>query len=143
MGQSAVAPLSLSEAGSWLCERHSVLRELCEEIGAWENGEPIVWRVRDAINDFDAFLHPQDTTNTFGRPVAEAHEFNTKSRRRLYLMSPSQVGRLRLLATLAPRGASPWSPAVSFCVEDLESFDAAGKELIEDWLRCVRIGVIG
>lgn len=126
MGSAAVAPLKLSEAGSWLCEQHSDLRELVEEIGAWEHGAPLMWKVRDTVRDFDSFAHAEDAASS-----------------KLYLMSPGQVGRLRLLATLAPRGAMPWSGAAAFCVEDLEPFDRAGKELIEDWLRCVRIGVIG
>lgn len=126
MGVTAVAPLSLSEAGSWLCARHEDLRNLVEEIGAWESGEPVMWKVRDTIRDFDTLLCTTGAQSS-----------------KLYLMSPSQVGRLRLLATVAPRGAYPWSNAVSFAVEDLATFDAAGKELIVDWLRCVRTGVLG
>lgn len=128
VGSAAVAPLSLSEAGSWLCSRHEDLQALVEEIDAWENGAPSLWRVRNVVRDFDMLHHAEDAASS-----------------KLYLMSPSQVGRLRLLATLAPRVVNdgPWSGAVSFSVDDLLTFDRAGKELIEDWLRCVRIGVIG
>lgn len=126
MGDTAVAPLNLSEAGSWLCDRHPDLGELVKEIGAWDQGGPVVWKVRDVVRDFDTLHHSDDAASS-----------------KLYLMSPSQIGRLRMLATLAPRGASPWSPGVSFCADDLLTFDRAGKELIEDWLRCIRIGVIG
>lgn len=105
--------------------RHPVLRELAEEIGAWTKTDGLMlWRVRDAVRDFD---------------MAMVHAEKSKLR----VMSPSQVGRLRLLATLAPRGASPWSGAVQFCADDLTTFSAADSELIEDWLRCIRIGVIG
>lgn len=125
MGSAAVAPLNLSDAGSWLCARHTTLRDLVKEIpGAYVNGGPVMWKVRDAVRDFDmAMVHAEKSV--------------------LRLMSPSQVGRLRLLATLAPRGASPWSGAVQFCVDDLKTFHAVDSALLEDWLRCVRIGVIG
>lgn len=131
MGVAAVAPLNLSDAGSWLCLRHRDLLDLVEEIGAWDSeaGMPVMWKVRDAVRDFDTFAHTEDAASS-----------------KLYLMSPSQVGRLRLLATLAPRGvenAPPWESAAAFCVEDLRTFDRAGKELIEDWIRCIRIGVLG
>lgn len=118
MGVSAVAPLNLSEAGSWLCARHETLRELVQEIDAWRDGEPDMIKVRDTIIWADA-----------GYATA------------LRLWSPSQVGRLRLLATLAPISAQGGS--VKFCVDDLRTFDRAGKELIEDWLRAVRCGVLG
>jgi hypothetical protein len=48
-------------------------------------------------------------------------------------MSGSELGRLRLLATLTGTG-------VRFSVLQLNSFDAAGKQLLEDWLDAVRQG---
>lgn len=123
MGDRAVAPLNLSEAGSWLCERHEDLTELVKRIGAWDQGTPVMWKVRNTIGLFDNDAH--------GTPAVQA----------LLVMSPGEVGRLRLLATVAPRSA--FGENVRFCVEDLRTFDAVGKELIEDWIRCVRIGVLG
>lgn len=116
--------MSLSEAGSWLCERHSDLQDLVMRIGAWDAGAPVMWKIRAALNVFD------------DEPAAEI-----ESSMALSVMAPGQVGRLRLLATLAPRSA--YGQSSRFCVEDLESFDAVGKDLIADWLRCIRIGVLG
>lgn len=128
MGDAAVAPLNLSEAGSWLCNRHDDLTELVQRIGAWQDGEPLMWLVRETVVGYDEGRHK----NGVVAPSAVAA---------VAIMSPGEVGRLRLLATLAPRAA--FGDNAKWCVEDLRTFDAVGKELIEDWLRCIRIGVIG
>lgn len=120
----AVAPLALSEAGSWLCSRHPKLRELVQRIGAWRDAAPVLWMVRDALNAWD------------DNPGIEF-----ESSKALSIMSPGEHGRLRLLATLAPRSA--YGQNARFCVDDLGTFDTVDRDLIEDWLRCVRIGVLG
>jgi hypothetical protein len=125
VGSAAVAPLSLSEAGSWLCDRHPELAELVQRIGHWRDGEPDMPRVRNAVVDYDA-----------------AVASNSMPQKAMRMMTPSEVNRLRLLGTLAPRSA--FYGRLQFCVSDLQGFDrSTGGPLIEDWLRCVRIGVIG
>lgn len=92
---------------------------------------PVMHRVRDAVMEHDN-RRATEPDWWLPNPTEPVHA--------LFLMSPSEVGRLRLLATLAPRRARG---NVQFTIEDLSSFDAVGKHLIEDWLRCVRIGVLG
>jgi len=122
---AGVAPVNLSEAGSWLCSRHSQLRELVERLGAWENGAPVMWMVREMIVDFDA----DQASNSYPQKA-------------LAMMTASEISRLRLLATLAPKSA--FTGKLQFCVDDMRGLDqTTGKPLIEDWLRCVRIGVLG
>lgn len=122
---TAVAPLNLSEAGSWLCEQHPELTELVQRIGHWRDGEPDMPRVRNAVVDYDAAIRDN-------MPVPM----------HMHTLVPSEINRLRLLATLAPRSA--FYGRLEFCVTDLQGFDrSTGGPLIEDWLRCVRIGVIG
>lgn len=132
-----VAPQTLSESGSWLCGRHPKLVELVQQIGAWENDAPVMWLVRDSVIEFDRIAAMAATAHAVGaifrprRPDMMA----------MAVMSPSEVGRLRLLATLAPPVHS--GIGVQFCASDLEGFDRVGKELIQDWLRAVRIGILG
>lgn len=117
-----VAPLSLSEAGSWLCSRHSSLRELVERIGAWKNGAPYLPDVRRAVCDFDVAVRQ-----------------NLPPMTALRHMLPADVHKLRLLATLAPKSA--FFDDLHFCVRDIECL--GDDDLILDWLRAVRIGVVG
>lgn len=124
IGAPGVAPLALSEAGSWLCSRHPMLRELVERIGAWQDDAPVLWKVRDALNGYDDEPGVEYATSLV-----------------LMTMAPGEIGRLRLLATLAPRSGR--SQNARFCMEDLGTFDTVDRDLIEDWLRCVRIGVLG
>lgn len=120
-----VAPLARSEAGSWLCGRHPMLRELVQRIGQWQAGEPDMSRVRDAVVLYD-----------------EAIRENREVPKGMGTLIPSEVNRLRLLATLAPKSA--YSGHLSFCVADLEGFDrSTGQPLVEDWMRCVGMGLYG
>lgn len=124
-GNRAVAPLTLSESGSWLCNQHPELADLVRRIGHWHDGEPDMPRVRNAVVEYDAAVARND--------MPEA------SMRR---MTPSEINRLRMLATLAPRSA--FFGRLQFCAADLLGLDrSTGGPLIEDWLRCIRIGVIG
>lgn len=137
MEAPGVAPQALSESGSWLCSRHPILADLCLRIGAWEANEPVMYMVRDTVIEFDRIA----ASAAFTREVGAILRPRRQDVEAMLVMSPSQVGRLRLLATLAPLKSE--GPGVQFCVADLQSFDAAGKDLIEDWLRAVRIGVLG
>lgn len=122
-----IAPLTLSEAGSWLCSRNEVLRNLVERIGAWEVGNgPMMGYIRDALIAHD------------GQFVS-----NTYAVRRLARMLPADVARLRMLASLAP--VTHDDQRVQFSVRDLESFSRTreGRALIEMYLRVVREGVLG
>lgn len=122
--------MSLSDAGCWLCERHSDLQELVQRIGAWEDGAPVMWMLRETVAKADGLREKVVRMAVLTEDVAAA-----------LIMSPGEFDRLRLLATLAPRSAT--SENVKWCVEDMGTFDAVGKDLIEDWLRAVRIGVLG
>lgn len=119
-----VAPLRLSEAGSWLCARHSELQELVERIGAWSGGEPKMARVRSAVTDYDTAIR-QDVP-----PLSAMRH-----------MMPQEVHKLRLLATLAPKSA--FFDHLHFCVRDLEGLGPDAQELVTDWLRCIRVGLFG
>lgn len=122
-----IAPLTLSEAGSWLCSRNETLRNLVERIGAWEVGNgPMMGYIRDSVIAHDS----QYLTNTYaGRQLSQ--------------MLPSAVAQLRMLATLAP--VTYDDQRVQFSVRDLESFNRTneGRALIEMYLRVVREGVLG
>lgn len=131
-----VAPQTLSESGSWLCSRHPKLVELVQQIGAWENRAPVMWRVRDAVIEFDRIAASAATTYAVGA-IFRPRRQDVGA---MLVMSPSEVGRLRLLATLAPLPSA--GPGVQFCTSDLEGFDAVGKELIQDWLK-VLVGAFG
>jgi len=149
MEAPGVAPQALSESGSWLCEKHPILAKLCKQIDAWEDGVPrgssdveqiagpVMWKVRDTVIEFDRIAAKATVTREVGAIFRPRHEGVGA----MLVMSPSEVGRLRLLATLAPLKGE--GPGVQFCVADLQPFDAAGKELIQDWLRAVRIGILG
>lgn len=121
-GSPGVAPLNLSEAGSWLCARHNDLRELVQRIGAWKDGAPYLPDVRRAVCDYDVAVRQ-----------------NLPPMSALRHMMPAEVHKLRLLATLAPKSA--FFDHVHFCVRDIEGL--GDDDLILDWLRCVRIGVLG
>lgn len=131
-----IPPRKLSETGSWLCARHSELTELVQQVGAWDTdtGTPNMYVLRDILSAYDLE----------GR-VQEIRRQHSPSRHRavceLIMMSPGQVGRLRLLATLADRPA--YARAPEFSVSDLLMFDHAGKDLIVDYLRAVRVAVCG
>jgi hypothetical protein len=111
-----------------------MLRELVKEIGAWSADGPEMVRVRDAVIEYDKWRAATS-------PVGHAFPSRKLAVRVLAVMSPSAIGRLRLLATLAP--GTYQRPGLQFCIDDLATFDRAGKELIADWLRCIRVGVIG
>lgn len=117
--------MNLSEAGSWLCSRHPELAELVKRIGAWRDGEPHMPEVRTRVVAYDLAVE-QD------KPVPAS----------MKTLIPSELSRLRLLATLAPKSA--FFGRLEWCVADIQGLDrTTGAPLIEDWLRCVRIGVLG
>lgn len=119
---TGVAPLKLSEAGSWLCSRHSDLQQLVRKIGAWKDGEPYLPDVRRAVCDYDA-----------------AVKQNLPPMSVLRHMMPAEIHKLRLLATLAPKSA--FFDDLHWCVRDMECL--GDDDLVLDWLRAVRIGVVG
>lgn len=137
MEAPGVAPQGLSESGSWLCSRHPQLRKLVERIGAWHEGAPVMYEVRDAIVEYDRVTGLRDIAHAVGaifRPVKPEQS-------ELGVMSPSEVGRLRLLATFAPPVFE--GRGVQFCISDLEAFAASDPDLVYDFVRAVRTGVLG
>lgn len=132
-----IPPRSLSEAGSWLCARHSELRELTQRVGTWDadTETPDMYQLRELLVAYDIDVRsPESVHRMLSRQRSEAMQ-------ELRRFSPGELGRVRLLATLADRPA--WGHAPEFAVSDLVMFDHAGKELILDWLRAVRVAVCG
>lgn len=131
-----VPPRTLSQVGSWLCARHSDLRELVERLELLSPaGAPEMYRIRELVVAFDIDAHSPESIHRMrvaerSRAMATLHQF-----------SPGDLGRVRLLATLAERPA--WGRAPEFSVSDLLTFDDAGKDLIVDYLRAVRVAVCG
>lgn len=133
-----VAPLALSEAGSWLCSQDAFLRELVERIGAWDpDMGPKMRVVRDALIEHDRIRAQEDAA----RAVGAIFRPNRPEQRELAVMAPSEIGRLRMLATLAP--GTYRGPGLQFCIDDLATFDKSGKNLVLLWLEAVRIGLVG
>lgn len=122
---AGVAPLNLSEAGSWLCGRHSDLAALVDRINAMRGGEPNMPQVRACVTDYDM-----------------AVRMNLPPQSAMRHMMPTEVHRLRLLATLAPKSAF-FDDHLQFCVRDLEGLGPDSRELVTDWMRCIRIGLFG
>lgn len=119
--------MNLSESGSWLCNKHPMLRALVEQIGSsWDDGSPVMHHVRDVVIAYDGNVSS-----------------NLSSVRAFALMFGAERACLRMLATLAPN--NPGGPDVQFCVRDMELITGTdeGRALVEDYLRAVRIGVLG
>lgn len=137
MEAPGVAPQNLSESGSWLCSRHPKLRALVEQIGAWQDGMPVMYKVRDTVNEFDRIAASANGAKGVGAVFRPRHtEVGA-----MLVMAPSEVNRLRMLATLSP--ANHLVAGVNFSVFDIATFDAVDRDLIYDWLRAVRMGVLG
>lgn len=134
-----VAPLNLSEAGSWLCSQDADLRDLVDRIGKWSNGQPEMAKVRDAVVEHDRLAVVRERNRAAG---ASFQPFR-RDQQVMLRMTPGEVNRLRMLATLAPRPAD-W-PAVQFSVFDLMTFNSTpeGKALVLLYLDAVRIGLVG
>lgn len=130
MEAPGVAPLNLSESGSWLCNKHGMLRALVEQIGSWDDGAPVMHRVRDVVIEYDRFLVS---------PVPVI----TQAVAAIVVMAPSEISRLRMLATLAPNRLD--GSRVQFSIRDLEPFTNTedGRALVEDYLHAVRAVVLG
>lgn len=130
-------PRKTSDVGSWLCARHSDLRELVERLGLWsvELAAPEMYQLRELVVAFDIDVRSPESLHRMQSRVRSA------GLKELHRMSPGEMGRVRLLATLAERPA--WGHAPEFAVSDLFMFDAAGKDLIVDYLRAVRVAVCG
>jgi hypothetical protein len=87
--------------------------------------------VRDALIQWDEIrVQPYAA---IGKTHGAVHE--------LSVMSPSEAGRLRLLATLAP--GTYQGTGLQFCIDDVLTFDKSGKALVVLWLDAVRAGVVG
>lgn len=131
-----VAPLSLSDSGSWLCSQDETLRKLVYRIGAMVADEPDMIAVRDAVIEYDRITGLWNHSRSGFTASAD-------EQRELITMTPGEVGRLRMLATLAPKPATGFG--VQFSVFDLTTFNAtkAGRDLVRLYARAIRIGVIG
>ena len=134
----------------WLVARHSVLHQLAARVpGAVDHsddgdGDVLPWIVADAVNELDADRdawtayersHPAPTGHG---PQAEARydawvdagPHPTDGAAALAVMSRTETARLRLLATLS-------DVPVRFHLGALDGFDAAGHDLITDWITAV------
>jgi hypothetical protein len=127
--------------GNWLCSRHPELAQLVTEIGCMLPGDkPDMNLLRDCVISFDKFktdrveygrknsLKGQAVSITMGPQP-------TRATSRMLLMAPSEIARLRLLATCAPGVGIV--PGVEWCVDDLAPFDAAGHKLVADWITAI------
>jgi len=135
-----VAPLNLSESGSWLCSQDETLRALVYRIGAMVADEPDMIAVRDAVIEYDRINGLW--TNSLGMS-RDGFTGRAAEQREMLTMTPGEIGRLRMLATLAPKPGT--APGVQFSVFDLTTFNAtaAGRELVYAYTRALRWGVVG
>lgn len=125
-----------------MCSRHQDLALLVGEVGCMNPDKtPDVHRVRDCVVSFDAFKvarveygRKQGLQSSAPASITMGPQ-PTPATSRMMLMSPGQIARLRLLATFAP-GVGV-APGVEWCVDDLAPFDAAGHQLIRDWLSAI------
>lgn len=135
-------PRNLYDMGNWLCSRHAELAKLVGEIGcAQSNGRPDMNLVRDCVISFDQFKTARveyGRKNRLVEPDAVSITMGpqpTRATARMLLMAPGEIARLRLLATFAPGVGIV--PGVEWCVDDLASFDAAGHQLVADWISAI------
>lgn len=136
-------PRNLYDVGVWLYRQDPELAKLVHEIGCANGDTPDVGRVRDSVISFDAFRQdrqqfrrknglrdkdetPESMSITLGPQPTTAVA-------RMMLMSPSEVARLRLLATTAP--SSYTGPDLQWSVDDLAPFNASGHRLISLWIQ--------
>jgi hypothetical protein len=129
----------------WLLGRHPQLADLVDrlpDVAGIEDGQVFLNldELAKAFTQYDAYLAAKEETFGWSSPSESswarfeaAQPTRTAAADELMAMSGSELGRLRLLATLTGTG-------VRFSVLQLNSFDAAGKQLLEDWLDAVRQG---
>lgn len=96
---------------------------------------PLMAHLRDLVVAFDADERDPESIRRQHSPRRH------RGLAHMMLMTPGEQYRVRLLATLADRPA--WGRAPEFAVSDLLTFDDAGKDLIVDYLRAVRVAVCG
>lgn len=130
----------------WLVARHPVLETLARRVpGALDDdGDVLPWVLADAVNELDA---DRDAWHAYERthpapsghgPQAEARyeawvdagPHPTDRAAALAVMSGTETARLRLLATLS-------DTPVRFHLGALDGFDAAGHDLVTDWITAI------
>lgn len=137
-----------AKGAAWLLFKYEKLRNLCERIGAYADGQIDLTKVREAVVAEDTHRkrwanyerqHPMpfDEDNmaawltTGPQPSDEA--------RIVSMMSSDEIGQLRLVATLAPHNYPTEAvPRVGFAIDDLCTFDEEGRQLLLDYLHVIR-----
>lgn len=136
---------------SWLVARHPVLLQLAHRVpGAVDDdGDVLPWVLADAFTDLDTHHdgwaayqgdrpaprqhrgEPDHTYDTRYDAWAAAGPQPTEQAEALSVMSRTEKARLRLLAAFSDQ------QPVAFQVGMLDGFDAAGHDLITDWLTTI------
>lgn len=133
-------------AASWLVGRHPVLHRLARRVpGAVDGvGDVLPWVLADAFTELDDHIrawtryendHPAPNAWTPEGEAAYERWVDAGPRpsdraAALEPMSRTEIGRLRLVATLS-------STPVPFSVEQLVGLDDAGRDLVSDWMTAV------
>ncbi|MFG1820582.1 hypothetical protein ACGFIF_42965 [Kribbella sp. NPDC049174] len=130
----------------WLLGRHEQLAELVDRLPgvvSIEGGELGLELdvLASAFAEYDAFQAAREERFGWSTPDESAWERwhaslpkRSAATDELLVMSGSELGRLRLLATLSGAGAR------LSIGHHLRSFDAEGQRLLGDWLDAVRQG---
>lgn len=130
---SAIPPRTLSECGLWLCERHSDLAALVQRLGLWDDdlNAPDMREIREVIV----------RTDTLEGLRVMCSQRQRAAMREVERLSPGDRARMRLLATLVDRPAFGHAP--EFAASDLVLLATSGRDLVVDYLRALRVAVIG
>jgi hypothetical protein len=129
----------------WLLGRHRQLADLVDrlpDVAGVEDGQVFVDLdlLASAFVEYDAYQASRHERFGWSSPSESEWERwqaslpkRSPAAEELLVMSGSEPGRLRLLATLPSAGAR-------LAVSQLRSFDAEGQRLLGDWLDAVRNG---